>query len=147
MQITMALLLPRDELTIPVARRLLRDALRTLGADLDGIGDIEVALSEACTNVLGHAVDGDQYEVRAVVADDEVAIEVVDRGGGFDALDLGHGDAREEAETGRGIQLMRRLVDRIQFENRAVGGTVVHMTKVMKWRDGSPALRLRHPSD
>src|SRR6266536_754348 len=49
-----ALSLPRDHRSVPVARHLVRAGMLILGVDEDCTNDVEVALSEACTNVLQH---------------------------------------------------------------------------------------------
>jgi serine/threonine-protein kinase RsbW len=137
-EIKLTLALPRDELSVPVARRVLSQAMGVLGVDGDVTSDIEVALTEACTNVLDHAVDAEEYEVSAGIDGDKCVIEVVDRGGGsFDGTGLGHTEAELGAEEGRGIQLMRALVDRVHFTNRAQVGTVVHLEKQLVWSDTS----------
>ena len=56
-------------------------------------------------------------------------IEVIDRGGGFDGSTKGLADAEPRAEDGRGIQLMRALVDKVTFTSRPQVGTVVHLEK------------------
>ena len=137
MEIKLTLALPRDELSVPVVRSVLRSSMQVLGIDADVIADIEVALTEACTNVLDHATDGEEYEVSAGIDGDLCIIEVIDRGEGFDASDKGHAVADAAAEGGRGIQLMRALVDKVEFTSRAQVGTVVHLEKQLTWTDGS----------
>jgi serine/threonine-protein kinase RsbW len=46
--------LPRNDPSVPAARHLVRAAMRTIGVDADCTHDIELALTEACTNVLQH---------------------------------------------------------------------------------------------
>jgi serine/threonine-protein kinase RsbW len=142
MQLQLDLDLPRDKLSVPVIRRVLGNSLRTLGVVDDCVDDIEVALTEACTNVLDHAQDGEVYHVRASIDEASCVLEVVDKGGGFDAAAHGHTDAVSDAETGRGIQLMRRLVDSVSFEPRGTGGTVVHLRKALEFDDGAAGPRL-----
>ena len=48
------LMFPREALSVPVMRRVLGDTLRRLGVDEDCIGDLLLAVTEACTNVLQH---------------------------------------------------------------------------------------------
>jgi len=138
MQVYLSLALPREALSIPVTRRMLATSMRIVGVDEECVGDIKVALSEACTNVLDHAQDGDNYEVVCYLDDDECVIEVIDRGGGFESASMGVDHAEIDSEAGRGIQLMRRLVDRVRFENRPLGGTVVHLEKDLQWRVDAP---------
>ena len=134
----MSLGLPGEALSIPVIRRVLGDALQTLGVTAGCVDDIQVAVSEACTNVLDHTGPGDAYEVVAVVDGAACVLKVVDRGVGFEAGELGHAEAPLEAEHGRGIQLMRALVDDVVFESRPDRGTVVYLQKELSWREDAP---------
>ena len=63
MEIQLTLALPRDKVSVPVARRITTDAMSSLGVAPECCQDVEVALTEACTNVLDHVADGDEYEV------------------------------------------------------------------------------------
>jgi serine/threonine-protein kinase RsbW len=136
-EIKLTLALPRDELSVPVVRRVLTQAMDVLGVEHEITSDIQVALTEACTNVLDHAADADEYEVSAGIDGDVCVIEVVDRGGGFDGSILGLDHAHESAEGGRGIQLMRALVDKVLFDSRPHVGTVVHLEKRLRWHEES----------
>ena len=142
MEIKLTLALPRDELSVPVVRRVLKSSMQTLGVDEEVIGDIELALTEAVTNVLDHATHGEEYEVSAGINGEMCVIEVVDRGSGFDSGALGHGDAHVDAEEGRGIQIMRALVDRVTFDNVPRVGTVVHLEKQLEWNKNAVIKRL-----
>lgn len=140
MELTMGLLLPREEVTIPMARHICRYALREIGVDDDCREDIEVALTEACTNVLDHSGPGDAYEVELSVEDDRCCIRIIDKGHGFDSETLRASDPA--AEGGRGIELIRALVDRVKFESKPEAGTIVHLEKDLAYCDGAPAQRL-----
>ena len=142
MEIKFTLLLPRDALSVPVVRRVLDSSMRTLGVNEDCLTDIEIALTEACTNVLDHAAAGDEYQVVAGLDDSRCVIEVVDTGRGFDAEHLGHSDADPSSEEGRGIQLIRALVDRVHFRSRPETGMIVHLEKDLEYNEGSPLQRL-----
>ena len=137
MEIKLSLALPREELSVPVVRRVLKSSLQALGVEADVVHDIQVALTEAVTNVLDHAARSDEYEVSAGIDGDICVIEIVDRGAGFDASDLGHDDADPGAEEGRGIQIMRALVDKVTFTNVPTVGTVVHLEKRLEWQPDS----------
>jgi serine/threonine-protein kinase RsbW len=138
----LTLALPRDEYSVPIARGILKSSLTTLGVTAEVIHDIELALTEACTNVLDHAVDSDEYEVSAGIDGRVCVIEVVDRGEGFDGSVKGHDQAEPHAEDGRGIQLMRALVDKVTFTSRPQVGTVVHLEKALEWYDDAPIKKL-----
>ncbi len=142
MEIKLTLALPRDAFSVPVARRVLAGALRSLGVEEVAVTAIEVALTEAATNVLDHAHTTDQYEVSAGISGKLCVLEVIDRGAGFDGNGLGLADAEDGAEEGRGIQLMRALVDRVTFTSRPQVGTVVHLEKQFEYEAGSTLERL-----
>ena len=142
MELKLTLALPRDEYSVPVARRVLARSLEVLGVEQEVVADIELALTEACTNVLDHAADTDEYEVSAGIDGTICIIEVIDRGGGFDDTTKGLIDAEPSAEDGRGIQLMRALVDEVTFTSRPQVGTVVHLEKQLTWHDGAVIERL-----
>ena len=137
MEIKLTLALPRDELSVPVARRVLTQAMSVLGVEQEVTDDVQIALTEACTNVLDHANDADEYEVSAGIDDRICVIEVIDRGEAFDGEVLGHEEADGAAEEGRGIQLMRALVDQVKFERRGDVGNVVRLEKTLRWHDDS----------
>ena len=142
MEIKLSLALPRDEFSVPVARRILARSLDVLGVDETVVADIELALTEACTNVLDHANDTDDYEVSAGIDGTICIIEVIDRGTGFDGDSEGRDPADPEAEDGRGIALMRSLVDEVTFTNRPLVGTVVHLEKQLVFGADSVLARL-----
>ena len=143
MEMRLALCLPRDEVSVPVVRRILKGSLETLGVVRDTIADIELALTEACTNVLDHSETDTEYEVSVGIDGKTCLIEVIDRGAHpFDGSVKGLLDAPPNAEDGRGIQLMRALVDRVEFVNKPREGMVVHLEKQLDLTDGSVISRL-----
>ncbi len=144
MEINLELQLPRDEASIPVVRHLCRNALRGMGVDPECGDDIEVALSEACTNALKHSVPGADYEVHVSLNDRQCVITVVDTGHGFDGRSA---ESDPAAEHGRGVELMRALVDRVEFNSNPEAGTVVRLEKDLVLLDEALALRLAAEKD
>lgn len=145
MQLTVGLTLPRDELGVPVVRHICRDALAAIGVEPECRSDIEIAVTEACTNVLEHSGPGDEYQVNVSVDGELCIIRVVDTGHGFDAGSLAHMDDDLSAEGGRGVGLMRALVDRIEFISRPEEGTIVHLEKALELDPEGPGARLQPP--
>jgi serine/threonine-protein kinase RsbW len=139
MEIKLSLALPRDKLSVPVVRRICAHAMSSLGVEDECSRDVEVAVTEACTNVLDHVAEGDEYEVSIGIDDRVCVIEVIDTGHGFDSslFDLDR-DVEPTAEEGRGILLMRALVDRVEFTSRPESGTICHLEKDIVWTEESP---------
>ena len=139
MQVKFSLSLPRDAVTVPVARRLCRGAMEELGVSRECLHDVALAVTEACANVIEHSSDiDDEYEVSVVVEKDVCEIHVIDTGRGFDHESLLRGIADLSAERGRGIALMRALADTVSFESRPQTGTIVHLVKRLELDEGSP---------
>ena len=90
----------------------------------DCVDNLVIAVSEAVTNAIEAqlaAGNPDDVEVRCRVTDTSFVIEVEDRAGpGFNAANVPVrpplGDPRHlDIERGWGIQLMRQLVDRLEY--------------------------------
>jgi serine/threonine-protein kinase RsbW len=141
-EINVALSLPRDELTVPIVRHICGYALREVGALKESVDDIELALTEACTNVLDHSAADDEYEVQISIRDTVCIIRVRDAGRGFDFSTLTDGVAELSAEGGRGIGLMNALVDKVKFTSRPEIGMIVHLEKELQFDEDS-AIRRR----
>jgi serine/threonine-protein kinase RsbW len=141
MKLSFSLCLPQDETSIPVVRHLLGGSLRKLGATEGGVSDIELALTEACTNVLRHASkEEDEYLVEIEIAESVCEIKVFDTGRGFDHNALKK--AAASAEGGRGVQLMHALADTVNFEAKPGDGMIVRLVKRLEITRGSPLGRL-----
>ncbi|HUG55022.1 MAG TPA: ATP-binding protein [Vicinamibacteria bacterium] len=110
----------------PTVDRVL-EAVAPAGLDEDRLTDLAVAVAEALSNaaVHGHRLDPRRrVGILVSVAPGEVVVEVTDSGLGFDAdvvSDPTHPE-RQLVPGGRGIFLMRRLVDEVDFN--AAGNTV-----------------------
>lgn len=145
------LCLPRDEASVPVVRHVCRDALRMLGVADECVGQIELAVTEACTNVLRHVEGTDaEYEVSVAVNERICEIRLVDAAGQiFDHETQGRDEANLDAESGRGIFLMRAMVDELDFVSEPEIGSVVRLVKKLELKpdailrklvNGPPAL-------
>ena len=137
MRISFTLRLPHDELSVPIVRHICKSALLELGVEEPCLGDIELAVTEACTNVLKHAQGSNlQYEVQVEVNEDACEIRVIDAGAGFFSTEA-FSPASGTAEEGRGLHLMRALVDDLRFVSKPEQGTVVHLAKRLELSDDS----------
>lgn len=141
MDMKFSLELPRETLSVPVIRRVLGDTLRALGVTDECASDILIATSEACTNALHHGGPDRRYEVGVSIGETRCVLKVVDRGAGFDPGSIG--PAPEDAESGRGLELMRALVDDVSVDSAPDSGTVVYLQKHLNWTDDAAMARLR----
>ena len=137
MNVHFSVRLPTDEQSVPLVRGLLRQALTYLGVAETGIQEIVLALTEACANVVQHAGEHEEYQVDIAIDDDTCRISVVDEGDGFDVEATAA--APSPLEGGRGLVLMRALVDRLAFVQDEDGR---HCVTLEKRLNASPRLRL-----
>jgi serine/threonine-protein kinase RsbW len=143
MEISLSLRLPRDEASVPLVRHLCGDALRKLRVDDDCVADVEVAITEACTNVVKHSAGShEEYNVKISIDGRACEISVSDAGVGFDHAGHAPEPAHPSAESGRGITLMRALVDNVKFVSRPEDGTIVHLVKTLRLLEDSIPARL-----
>lgn len=123
------LVLPRDTATVPLVRHLLKYSLTEFGVSRDCVGDIELAVTEACANVVEHAASDDEYRISFSFDGSVCEIRVVDTGGGIAPGDRPSRMPAGDSEGGRGLLLMQALVDQLHFESAPEVGTVVHLVK------------------
>ena len=142
METSLSLRLPRDEASVPLVRHLCGAALRKLRVHEDCVTDVEVAITEACTNVVKHSSGHDEYDVKVEIDGRTCEISVSDAGLGFDHATHPAELAHPSAESGRGIALMRALVDNVRFVSRPADGTIVHLVKSLDLVEGSLPARL-----
>jgi serine/threonine-protein kinase RsbW len=136
-RLEMTVSLPRQSHSVPVIRRLAAQLLRAFGVAAESIQDVELAISEACANVIQHAVDSDGYEVTIELAADRCGLTVLDRGEGFEPSEVQHPEDLD-AESGRGLTLMHALVDNLDFVSEPKAGAVVHMVKRLDYDASHP---------
>ncbi len=120
----------RDYLVL--ARQLVAAANREAGLDPLRLDNLQLAVSEACTNAIeAHESRGvkDPIAIRAAVNDARVEVVISDRGGGFDpevtvALPDPEDPRRLDFEHGLGLGLMRALSDRLEIHSSPAGTAV-----------------------
>ncbi len=114
---------------MPAVRRLLRCALSMLHVDRQSGDDLEIALTEACSNVVTHATGADKFEVRLDVGADRCLIDVLDNGAGFDTDALDGTRPATAGERGRGLYLIRALSDNVRMHSVPRLGSRIHFEK------------------
>ena len=103
-----------------------RERLALRHVDRQSGADLEIALTEACSNVINHADGSDVFEVRLDVAEDHCAIDVLDNGPGFDAEGT---DPGADSERGRGLFLIKALSDNVRMHSAPRTGSLIHFEK------------------
>ncbi len=96
---------------------------------------VELACDEACSNVIEHGYAGQPGEIHIAchVSDADFVIEVVDQGPPFDPLSVKPAPAARSIDDisvgGRGVYLIRKLMDTVTYQYDPHLGNRLTMTK------------------
>jgi serine/threonine-protein kinase RsbW len=96
------------------------------------LGDLKLALTEACTNSVRHAYAGGSGTVEIVyeLHPDRLVVVVSDEGEGFTPETPRPLDGEElDAEGGLGIAIIRALSDELEITQRRPGGSSLRFVK------------------
>jgi serine/threonine-protein kinase RsbW len=118
------LTIPAKPEYITLTRLALTGLARLRPLPQDVLGDLKLALTEACTNSVRHAYEGGEgvVEILYELHDDKLVVEVSDRGEGFTPpVDPEMPDELSE-EGGLGIAIIQALSDELEIGERAGGG-------------------------
>jgi serine/threonine-protein kinase RsbW len=103
------------------------------------INNLELAVDEACANVIEHAYGHDTTKavsIRAIFDDEKLLISVVDEGQGFDPGQVQPESVEqlvhERKSGGLGLRLIRTLMDEVKYEIVPGQKNELHMTKLIK---------------
>jgi len=105
---------------------------------LDEIADIKTAVSEAVTNAIIHAYDGNYgiVEIIARLYDTKIIVEVVDEGKGIDDVEKAreplYTSKPELERSGMGFTIMETFMDEVEVESATGMGTRVKLVKYFK---------------
>ncbi len=122
-------------LTTAVAR-LVCSTIQAPVTDPDLADDVELAVSEACTNAIRHAPKSegeDKVIVRLRAYSDRLVVEVMDHGEGFDLESVPEPRFDEHPENGYGTYVIRTIMDEVRYEQGSAGNT---LTMIRYFRNG-----------
>ena len=122
---------------------LIREFVNNIGAQAglgeDDVAKLELAVDEACTNVIEHAHGGDVSKdvvVRAVFDEKTLRIEVVDTGVGFDPATLPQPElgtlVHDRKSGGLGLRVMKTLMDEVSYEIQPGSSNRLRMVKRLR---------------
>ena len=110
------LTIPAKPEYISLGRLALTGISRLRPLDEETLGDLKLALTEACSNSVRHAYAQGEgtVEIRYLLHPDRLVIEVVDDGEGFDPS-AEREEADELVEGGLGIAIIRSIADELEI--------------------------------
>jgi serine/threonine-protein kinase RsbW len=126
------LTVPSNPRMLSVARSFVEAVCQARQVDRTTIHAIVLATGEAVTNIVRHAhKDRPQaaFQIHCQVNPDTVEITLVDQGEPFDLSRVPHLDPAELRVGGRGVYLMRVLMDEVSCQPLGAGGNRLKMVK------------------
>ncbi len=104
-----------------IIREFVTDIAKKSGFNEDAIGDIEIAVDEACANVIKHAYRNDDSKTIEITVETngrKLTILIRDSGPGFNPATLETPQERlqKHARGGLGIALIKRVMDEVTFD-------------------------------
>jgi serine/threonine-protein kinase RsbW len=114
----------------------------TAGLDSKAVYDVQMAVDEACSNIIEHAYGGEgrgPINCTCRVQDDALTVILGDYGCPFDPSSVPRPDlcANLDKRTsgGLGVFFIRQLMDRVQFESDPRAGNTLTLIKRRKTAD------------
>jgi serine/threonine-protein kinase RsbW len=127
-----SLTLPSDLQLLSLVRAFMEAVCQAAGLERAVSDAVVVATHEAASNVMRHAHHGQpaaQLQIRCHLAADAFEIQVLDEGQPFDLTAVPHLDPSELRIGGRGVFLMRALMDELSCQPRDGRGNTLRMVK------------------
>lgn len=121
---TVRLTIPAKAEYITLVRLALSGLSHLRPLDDETLGDLKLAVTEACSNSVRHAYrDGREgsVDVRYELHPDRLVVEVCDDGDGFSFAESSRLDEGSLTEGGLGIAIIRELADELELGPRASG--------------------------
>jgi serine/threonine-protein kinase RsbW len=136
MRMRMCLSLPRHAASVAVARQTLDRIFASFGVRTDCRQEIAIAVSEACSNAVQHAVGESAFELSVETDDGHCVITVDDKGLGTGVLEPG-AMPEPTALAGRGLAIMSMTMDRVELNPGPTGGLSTRLFKRLRWNEAA----------
>jgi len=140
MILRLSLDLPEDQSYIRTTRLLSRCLLEDIKVLRETIDDVELIVTELCSNVIRHAQSKNTHFLIALeYFKPQVVITVTDTGRGFSQADVPPvGTARPDTDGGEryggyGMSLLEGLSDKVDFTETDPHGTTVRVEKKLRY--------------
>jgi serine/threonine-protein kinase RsbW len=127
---------PANFESLATVREFVGTAAREMGMDDSEVYAVQLAVDEACSNIIEHAYGGQnrgEIECTCEASDEALTVTLRDHGQPFDPAKVALPDLSlgldERPVGGLGLLLMRHLMDEVHFEARGEAGNVLTMIK------------------
>jgi anti-sigma regulatory factor (Ser/Thr protein kinase) len=132
---------------LPQVLDFVEESAEEAGVDPDARFDLQLAVEEACTNVIEHAYGGQggAFELCFETNESDVIITIQDHGQSFDPGQVPQPDLKlpldQRAIGGLGLHLMQQLMDEVEFTFAQGRNTLVMVKRSVippaRWADAA----------
>jgi serine/threonine-protein kinase RsbW len=127
-----SLTIPSDLRLLALARAFVEAVCQVAGLDKRTTDHVVLATDEATNNVMRHAHRGRPemlLQIQCFIRPDQIEIHLHDEGAPFNLETVPHYNPAELRVGGRGVFLMRRLMDELSCEPHGEHGNTLRMVK------------------
>ena len=128
----LTLTVPSELRMLPVARAFIEAVCQVSNLDKATSHAVVLATSEAASNVVRHAHRNRPealFQIQCQLSLDQIEVSILDEGDPFDLTNVPHLDPSEIRVGGRGVFLMRALMDELDCQPRPERGNALRMVK------------------
>jgi serine/threonine-protein kinase RsbW len=117
---------------LPLVRAFIEGVCQVADCDAATTDAVVMATDEAVNNIMRHAHSGlpeASLQIQCFFHDDSIEVRLLDEGAPFDLAAVPHLDPAELRIGGRGVFLMRALMDELSCQRRGENGNTLRMVK------------------
>jgi serine/threonine-protein kinase RsbW len=130
---------PSSTENLALIREFVGSTAQQAGLSAKEAAGLEMAVDEACANVIEHAYGHDvskEVVVRVTLDDETLSIDIEDTGRGFDPGAVNQEELEQliskRKTGGLGMRLMSKLMDEVRYEIEPGKKNALHMTKRLR---------------
>ena len=130
---------PSSTENLALIREFVGSTAQQAGLSAKEAAGLEMAVDEACANVIEHAYGHDvsqEVVVRVTLDDETLSIDIEDTGRGFDPGAVNQEELEQlinkRKTGGLGMRLMTKLMDEVRYEIEPGKKNALHMTKRLR---------------
>jgi serine/threonine-protein kinase RsbW len=127
-----SLTIASDLRLLPLVRSFVEGFCQVAGCDDKVTDAVVMATDEATNNIMRHAHEGhpeSTINIKCFFHPDSIEVQLLDEGAPFDLAAVPHLDPSELRVGGRGVFLMRALMDELSCQPRGERGNTLRMVK------------------
>ena len=139
---TFTLDVPSTTQNLALIREFVTRVAEQAGLNETEVGQLELAVDEACANVIEHAYGDDktkQVMVRAIFDEDTLRIHVIDTGKGFDPTQVPEQELKDliakRRTGGLGMRLIKTLMDEVHYDIEPGKRNELRMVKKLRRKE------------